>query len=215
VQHAVRFRNELGALLDGLVRGLRPAVGLLAAGACGFLAATVAFGHGGAIQAAAGTAPSGQTITTPDQASQWLARASAALGASPVGAVQSGSLPSSSPGALASAPIFHVDMSDGSGCLVLLTGLTGCGVAPDTDHPVVGVTADVDGPSGPLPFIAVASVSDSVTDVTFTCPGGTADATIENGLMTLVAPASLGDPAACTARATLTNGGTWTWSFSR
>jgi hypothetical protein len=218
MQHAVRLRNELGALLDGLVRGLRPAVGLLAVVACGFLAATVAFGHGGAIhvsQAAAGTAAAGQTITTPDQASQWLARSSSALGTSPVAATQAGSLPADAPGALASAPIFHVDMGDGSACLVLLTGLSSCGLVPDTDHPVVGVTADVDGPGGSLPFVAVASVSDTVTDVTFTCPGGTADATIKNGLMTLVASASLGDPGACTARAALTNGGTWTWSFSR
>jgi hypothetical protein len=218
VQHAVRLRDELGALLDGLVRGVRPAVGLLAAVACGLLAATVAFGHGGAIhvgEAAAGAASGGQAITTPDEAVQFLTNAAAGLGTSPVSATSAGALPADAPGALASAPIFRSEMQDGSACLVLLTGLTSCGAPPDSDRPVVGVTADVDGPDGPLPFVAVADVSDAVTGVTFTCPGGTVAATIDKGLMTLVAPAGLGDPAACTEHATLTNGGTWTWSFSR
>lgn len=217
MQHAVGVRHELGALLDGLVRGARATAGLAVAIACGFLAATVAFGHGGPIhaeQALAGTT-SGQSITTPDEAVQWLAGSSSALGTTPGQATLAGALPADAAGALGSAPIFRVGMRDGSSCLVLLTGLTSCGASPDGGRPVVGVVADVDGADGPLPFVAVADVSDAVTGVTFTCAGGTVTATVENGLMTLVAPAGLGDPGACTERATLTDGGTWDWSFSR
>ncbi len=204
-------------MLDGLVRGARPALGLLAAVACGILAGTLAFGHGGALRAsdaAAAATSGGQAITTPDEAMQFLAHAAPGLGTSPVSAAPAGALPADAPGVLASAPVFRVEMQDGSSCLVLLTGVSGCGAPPDADRPVVGVTADVDG-DGSLPFVAVADVSDAVNGVTFVCAGRTVAATIENGLMTLVAPAGLGDPAACTERATLSNGGTWNWSYSR
>jgi hypothetical protein len=198
---------------------VRTSVGLLAALAGGFLVATVAFGHGGAVRVAdaraAGDPPPAQAITTPDEAIQWLAGSSSALGATPGSAVQAGALPADADGPLQSAPIFRVDMSDGSTCLVLLTGLTSCGAAPDDAQPVVGIAADVDGPDGSLPFIAVADVAADVTGVTFACAGGTAPTTIEDGLMTLVAPTTLGDPSTCSATATLADGSTWKWSFSR